>query len=92
MRSTLIRGLLETMKKNANNGCFDLKVFEIGRVFFHHKEGELPIEKNMIGCLITGLRYDDLWSSKLYADFYDIKGCIENILDGLRISGLKFRS
>ena len=92
MRSTLIPGLLETMKKNANNGCFDLKVFEIGRVFFHHKEGELPIEKNMIGCMITGLRYDDLWSSKLYADFYDIKGCIENILDGLRISGLKFRS
>jgi phenylalanyl-tRNA synthetase beta chain len=28
----------------------------------------------------------------LYADFYDIKGCIENILDGLRILGLKFRS
>ena len=92
MRSTLICGLLETMKKNANNGCFDLKIFEIGRVFFHHKEGELPIEKNMIGCLITGLRYDDLWSLKLNADFYDIKGCIENIFDSLRISGLKCRS
>jgi phenylalanyl-tRNA synthetase beta chain len=92
MRSTLIYGLLETMKRNANNGCFDLKVFEMGRVFFHHKDGELPIEKNMIGCLITGMRYADLWSSKMYADFYDIKGCIENILDGLRISGLKFRS
>ena len=92
MRSTLICGLLETMKKNANNGCFDLKVFEIGRVFFHHKQGELPIEKNMIGCLITGLRYDDLWSLKLNADFYDIKGCIENIFDSLRIPGLKCRS
>jgi phenylalanyl-tRNA synthetase beta chain len=88
----LICGLLETVKKNANNGCFDLKVFEIGRVFFHHKDGELPIEKNMIGCLITGLRSDDLWSSKLNTDFYDVKGCIENIFDGLRISGLKFRS
>jgi phenylalanyl-tRNA synthetase beta chain len=92
MRSTLIIGLLETMKKNANNGCFDLKVFEMGRVFFHHKEGELPIEKNTIGCLITGLRYDEFWSSKVYADFYDIKGCIENLLDGLGISGLKFRT
>lgn len=91
MRSTLICGLLETMKKNANIGCFDLKVFEIGRVFLHHKEGELPVEKNMIGCLITGIRYDDLWSPKLNADFYDIKGCIENIFDGLRISGLKCR-
>jgi phenylalanyl-tRNA synthetase beta chain len=83
---------LETTKKNANNGCFDLKIFEIGRIFFHHHEGELPIEKDMIGCLITGLRSDDFWSSKLHADFYEIKGYIENIFDGLRISGLKFRS
>jgi len=92
MRSTLICGLLETMKKNANNGCFDLKVFEIGKVFFHHKDGVLPIEKNMIGCLITGLRSDAFWSSKLHADFYDMKGCVDNIFDDLRIPGLKFRS
>ncbi|HVO65424.1 MAG TPA: phenylalanine--tRNA ligase subunit beta [Syntrophales bacterium] len=92
MRSTLLCSLLETMKKNANNGCFDLKIFEIGRVFFHQQEGELPIEKNMIGCLITGLRSDDFWSSKLHADFYEIKGCIENIFDSLKISGLKFKS
>ena len=28
----------------------------------------------------------------MYADFYDLKGCIENIFDGLKIAGLEFRS
>ena len=92
MRTTLVISLLDTMKKNAHNGCLDLKIFEIGRVFFHQKEGELPIEKNRMGCLITGRYYDDMWSSKSSADFYDLKGCIENIFDGLKIAGLEFRS
>jgi phenylalanyl-tRNA synthetase beta chain len=92
MRTTLVSSLLETMKKNAHNGCLDLKMFEIGRVFFHRKEGELPIEKSRMGCLITGMFYDDLWCSKINADFYDLKGCIENIFDGLKIAGLEFRS
>lgn len=92
MRTTLVNGLLETMKRNGNNGCFDLKVFEIGRVFFHTQEGELPKEKDMLGCLITGIRDDDLWLSTMQADFYDLKGCMENIFDGLKITGLKFGS
>jgi phenylalanyl-tRNA synthetase beta chain len=92
MRTTLVNNLLETMKKNAHIGCLDLKMFEIGRVFFHRKEGELPLEKNRMGCLITGRHYDDMWSSRINADFYDLKGCIENIFDGLNIAGLEFRS
>jgi phenylalanyl-tRNA synthetase beta chain len=92
MRTTLVNNLLETMKKNAHNGCLDLKMFEIGRVFFHQKEGELPLEKNRMGCLITGRHYDDLWYSRINTDFYDLKGCIENIFDGLNIVGLEFRS
>jgi phenylalanyl-tRNA synthetase beta chain len=92
MRTTLVNSLLETMKKNAHIGCLDLKLFEIGRVFFHGKEGELPIEKNKMGCLITGRYYDDMWSSMTSADFYDLKGCMENIFDGLKIGDLEFRS
>ncbi|HET6460930.1 MAG TPA: phenylalanine--tRNA ligase subunit beta [Syntrophales bacterium] len=92
MRTTLVFSLLDTMKKNVHNGCLDLKLFEIGRVFFQQKEGKLPIEKNRMGCLITGRYYDDLWSTKSSAEFYDLKGCIENVFDGLKITGLEFRS
>jgi len=92
MRTTLVSNLLETMKKNANAGCFDLKVFEIGRVFFHQREGELPKDKNMFGCLISGMLDNNIWLSKTSTDFYDLKGCVENIFDGLKILNGEFRS
>ena len=92
LRTTLIYGLLETMRKNANAGCFDLKIFETGRVFLARKAGDLPEEKNRIGGLLTGSRYDDRWHYKdIPADFYDIKGCVEGLLDELKISPMKFR-
>jgi len=93
MRSTLVYGLLEAMKKNAYAGCFKLRIFEMGRIFIHKREGELPVEKNRLGGLLTGLRNDDIWSSKeMNGDFYDLKGCIENILDDLKIPGVHFTS
>ncbi|MCX5835894.1 MAG: phenylalanine--tRNA ligase subunit beta, partial [Deltaproteobacteria bacterium] len=93
MRSTLVYGLLEAMKKNAYAGCFKLRVFEMGRIFIHKREGELPVEKNRLGGLLTGLRNDDIWSSKeMNGDFYDLKGCIENILDDLKMPGVHFTS
>ncbi|MBI4634560.1 MAG: phenylalanine--tRNA ligase subunit beta [Deltaproteobacteria bacterium] len=91
MRTTIIYSLLETMRKNARAGCFDLKIFETGKVFFATNAGELPREANRVGGLLTGLRYDDLWHfTDLPADFYDLKGVLENIFAGLRISDVKF--
>jgi len=92
MRTMLVSSLLETMKKNAHAGCFDLKMFEIGRVFFHQREGELPRDKNILGCLISGLLDYNIWLSKIHVDFYDLKGCVENIFDGLKILNVEFRS
>jgi phenylalanyl-tRNA synthetase beta chain len=87
MRTTLVYGLLETMKKNVNNGSFDLKFFERGKVFISESAGgELPRESEKLGALIAGARYDSLWHTKgLQADFYDLKGCLENLLALLRI-------
>jgi len=92
MRTTLLYSLLKTYEKNTRTGCFNLKIFEIGRVFFHRKEGELPVEENHVGCLLAGLRHDDLWHFKSPADFYDLKGCVEDIFGHLKISDVKFRS
>ncbi len=91
MRTTILYSLLETMKKNAHNGCFDLKIFETGKVFFSRAEGDLPREANRVGGLLTGLRHDNSWHfTGLHADFYDLKGIVENIFVSLRISPVKF--
>ncbi|HBB18079.1 MAG TPA: phenylalanine--tRNA ligase subunit beta [Syntrophus sp. (in: bacteria)] len=93
LRTTMVYSLLLNAKKNADCGGFDLKLFELGRTFIRCGEGELPQEANRMACLITGLRYEDRWHSRdLRADFYDLKGCVENILDDLGIPVCSFRS
>jgi len=86
MRTTMIFGLLDTMKKNNNNGSFDLKMFERGRVFISCGKDQLPEEKNMLAGLLTGEITDDLWGYKVTADFYDLKGCLENIFYDAKIN------
>jgi phenylalanyl-tRNA synthetase beta chain len=91
MRTNLVYSMLRTMKANAYSGCFDLKIFEIGRTFFHKNEGALPRERNRVGGLLTGQRYGDSWHFKeLHADFYDLKGCIEGLFDSLKINNVSY--
>ena len=93
MRTTMTHSLLLNARRNADCGRFDIKIFEIGKTFIGHGEGIQPLEQNRMACLITGLRYEDRWHSRdLRADFYDLKGCVENILDMLRIPAPSFRS
>jgi len=93
MRTTLIPGLLNTMKTNVYNKNLNLKLFELGTVFYSVKEKELPREKKMLSALATGLRYGESWSSPGEGnDFYDIKGSLENLFEGLNIMNFNFLS
>jgi phenylalanyl-tRNA synthetase beta chain len=92
MRTTLLCGLLETMKRNVRLSSFDLKIFEIGKVFISRGKDELPCESNHLGCLLTGIQDNESWQLKKAADFYDLKGCAESILAHLRIRDVEFCS
>ena len=93
LRTTMAYSLLLNARKNADSGRFHMKIFELGKTFIRRGEGQLPREQNRMACLITGLRYEDRWNSQgLQADFYDLKGCIETILEALRIPSPEFRS
>jgi phenylalanyl-tRNA synthetase beta chain len=91
MRTTLIPSLLSTMRRNIYQKNYDLKIFETGRVFIKGDEGHLPTEKRMIAGLITGLRSGEVWNmERVDVDYYDIKGCIEGILEELTIQEFQF--
>lgn len=93
MRTTLIYSLLETMKRNANVGCVDLKLFELGRTYLACQSGELPIESNRIGGLLTGARYgESLHYKGETADFFDLKGCLEGFFDHLNLKDIRFQA
>lgn len=94
MRTSLIPGLLETMNYNISVQNRNLKLFEIGNVFYHTgQDDSQPDEVEMLSCLWTGARVDSAWFSKeIKCDFYDLKGVVEELLMNLGIAVTAFTS
>lgn len=91
LRTSMIPGLLETMKRNTSNQTDTMKLFEVGKVFIARSTSELPEEKEMLSGLITGSRtYQSWYSRKEPFDFYDIKGVCEGLTERLKIEGISF--
>ena len=91
MRTSLIPGLLSTVRLNALRGQTDLRIFEWGRAYIQGSE-ELPHERNILAALVTGMRSRQTWyQNPQEFDFFDIKGVAENILEDLGIPEPEFR-
>ncbi|MCP3874932.1 MAG: phenylalanine--tRNA ligase subunit beta [Desulfobacteraceae bacterium] len=91
LRSSLIPGLLETMKKNIAQQSDTIRFFEIGKIFYATQKGSLPEEKETIAGLMTGNRSDQSWySKKAQIDFFDLKGVVEGFFKALMIENIVF--
>jgi phenylalanyl-tRNA synthetase beta chain len=92
MRTSLIPGLLNTMVHNQNQNNNDLRIFELGKVFFYTEEDALPEEVEMIAGLWTGSRQKKSWHfGEIMVDFYDIKGIVEEMLGALNVPSIRFQ-
>lgn len=92
MRTSLIPGLLETAHYNLSWKNTDIKIYEIKKVFLPKKGERLPREVKFLSGVAIGADRDIHWSSpQRQIDFYDVKGCVEDIFDALRIKEIKFR-
>ena len=89
MRRSLLASLLESVEKNAR--AESIAMFEIGPVF-EPKKNDLPNESRKLAIAITGLRTQSAWDVKDSAafDFYDMKGRLELLLSGLRLTGVSY--
>ena len=91
MRRSLLSGMLEVIGANANVREH-LALFEIGPVF-HPVEGEaLPAEPTQLVIALTGPRAPRGWqpADEGTMDFYDLKGVVEALLDGLHIENANY--
>ena len=92
MRLTLMSGLLETVQENSKRNTSGLRFFEIGRRYLPasdvHKQ---PDERRSVGIALCGPA-EISWVAELGrpADFYDLKGVVETLLDGLHIARYRF--
>jgi phenylalanyl-tRNA synthetase beta chain len=91
MRTTLIPGLMETARYNLSRKNSNLKLFELKKVFLPQEGERLPKEVKILAGLAMGFDRDPHWAfSPRSVDFYDIKGCVEDLLDALMIKGARF--
>ncbi|MCX7816854.1 MAG: phenylalanine--tRNA ligase subunit beta [Syntrophales bacterium] len=93
MRTTMAYSLMETVVRNVRQGQNDLKFFEFGKIYLSREGETLPEEQWTLGLVGTGYRYGESWYySNLFFDFYDLKGIVEKILEGLHIGRVDFES
>lgn len=91
MRTTLLPGMLETVRLNASRQILDLKIFELGRAFYPRKDQELPEEVELLSGLITGRREEESWAkTNAEVDFFDLKGVVETLLHKLAVDRVQF--
>ncbi len=90
MRTMLLPGLLENLKRNINFQNNSVRLFEIGKVFTPQGENEQPIEKERLTAILSGKRAgtaSSLYVNEDKVDIFDAKGAAELILEKLRLYG-----
>ena len=92
MRTTLLPGLADALKRNLARGVCDVWLFEVGRVVRRPaKPGEAPVERAHAAGLITGGRAEWLKPGDP-VDFYDLKRIVEDLLRGFRLPDPQYRA
>ena len=78
MRRTLIPGLVEAVRLNANFKSPHISMFEIGRIFQETKSAKLPAESEFLGLVISGKQsFSDSPNTGRKFDFFDLKSVVE---------------
>jgi phenylalanyl-tRNA synthetase beta chain len=91
MRTSLIPGLLETARYNISRKNLNLRLFELRKVFLPQAGEKLPKEVKSLAGLATGADREPHWAFLPRAvDFYDAKGCVEDLLEALQMEGVRF--
>jgi phenylalanyl-tRNA synthetase beta chain len=90
MRTTIIPGVLESVRSNVNAGNKNLKIFETGKVYFPAPGSPLPDEKRFVCAAVTGLSSAVNWKgTPAEIDFFDLKGVVEILVEALGADGVR---
>ena len=91
MRTSLLPGLLKSLKLNLNRRNEDVRLYEVGRVFLPCGHCELPEERMRLAAVMTGARSPKSWyRDGEAADFFDIKGAAQGLLTALGMRDVSF--
>ncbi|GAB5667755.1 phenylalanine--tRNA ligase subunit beta [Staphylococcus aureus] len=86
LRQSLLPHLIEAASYNLARKNKDVKLFEIGNVFFANGEGELPDQVEYLSGILTGDYVVNQWQGKKETvDFYLAKGVVDRVSEKLNL-------
>lgn len=96
MRRTMLPGILDTLARNLR-WQERLAMFEVGKIYLPVAGKRLPAEPRRLAIALTGRRDEPTWQQGPKADvplmdYYDLKGIIEELLDGLHLDDVHFEA
>ena len=97
MRHSMLNSVLENLAENSKHRD-RVQVFELGHVYLPGADGNgeaaiLPNEQPRLALAMTGPREESGWlpTDSTPVDFFDGKGVIESLLDGLHVGQVTYR-
>ena len=94
LRQSLLPGLLEVARHNHYQGNSDLAIFEIGRTYVEPEVGATQ-ETQWLALFAMGEMGHGVWRKApeaLVADFYWLKGALENLFTRLGVTGVQVQA
>ncbi len=85
IRPSLRPGAFRAFAANQHEARGPLALFEVGKVFWP-RAGALPHEERMLLALLGGSSESGVHSDSRELDFYDLKGALEQLAEGLAIA------
>ncbi|HDC6234218.1 TPA: phenylalanine--tRNA ligase subunit beta [Staphylococcus aureus] len=86
LRQSLLPHLIEAASYNVARKNKDVKLFEIGNVFFANGEGELPDQVEYLSGILTEDYVVNQWQGKKETvDFYLAKGVVDRVAEKLNL-------
>ncbi len=85
LRTSLIPGLVESVRRNMNHGNREARLYEFGKVFVPEVGTAAGFREELrLGIILTGSFYRPYWeASAEELNFYHLKGIVEELLRGL---------
>lgn len=94
LRTTLAPSLLQNVRTNVGHGAHRLRVFECSKIFHADADSETTAREAMrLAMLVYGRRNEEQfpWPDEQSADYSDIKGLVEQLLESLGLPAAEYR-
>jgi phenylalanyl-tRNA synthetase beta chain len=93
MRHSLLAGVLESAAANLRHTA-DVRLFELGPVYLPRAGVKLPDEPRRLALVLVGRRQPAFWKDSgampQALDFFDLKGVIEGLAEGLHLPDVSY--